>query len=72
MLVAMLQEHIKEFGTAKDGRLFANESGGVPGTSGYWRVSDQVGSSAGYGSRPCSRYEATAASESTRLTGQGH
>lgn len=28
-LVRMLLAHIKEFGTAKDGRLFANERGGV-------------------------------------------
>ncbi|WP_405766499.1 site-specific integrase [Streptomyces sp. NBC_00080] len=38
LLVAMLREHITEFGTAKDGRLFANERGGVLGTSSYWRV----------------------------------
>ncbi|MER5504171.1 site-specific integrase [Streptomyces sp. NPDC002766] len=38
LLVAMLREHIREFGTAKDGRLFANERGGVLGTSSYWRV----------------------------------
>ncbi|WP_336318717.1 site-specific integrase [Streptomyces lavendofoliae] len=38
LLVVMLRDHIKEFGTAKDGRLFANERGGVLGTSSYWRV----------------------------------
>ncbi|MGW2366358.1 tyrosine-type recombinase/integrase [Streptomyces sp. NPDC001667] len=38
LLVAMLREHLREFGTAKDGRLFANERGGVLGTSSYWRV----------------------------------
>ncbi|MBW5485732.1 tyrosine-type recombinase/integrase [Streptomyces bambusae] len=38
LLVAMLRDHIKEFGTAKDGRLFANERGAVLGTSSYWRV----------------------------------
>ncbi|WP_374200596.1 tyrosine-type recombinase/integrase [Streptomyces sp. ATCC 21386] len=38
LLVAMLREHIKEFGTAKDGRLFTNERGSVLGTSSYWRV----------------------------------
>lgn len=38
LLVRMLREHIKEFGTAEDGRLFANERGGVLGTSSYWRV----------------------------------
>ncbi|MFE6849760.1 tyrosine-type recombinase/integrase [Streptomyces sp. NPDC057674] len=37
-LVDMLRAHIAEFGTAKDGRLFANERGGVLGTSSYWRV----------------------------------
>ncbi|MFE4961660.1 tyrosine-type recombinase/integrase [Streptomyces sp. NPDC056660] len=37
-LVAMLRTHIAEFGTAKDGRLFANERGAVLGTSSYWRV----------------------------------
>ncbi|MFG2971576.1 tyrosine-type recombinase/integrase [Streptomyces sp. NPDC048331] len=38
VLVAMLREHIEEFGTAQGGRLFANERGGVLGTSSYWRV----------------------------------
>ncbi|MEV7588740.1 hypothetical protein AB0O42_00545 [Streptomyces sp. NPDC089922] len=38
ILVAMLREHIEEFGTAHGGRLFANERGGVLGTSSYWRV----------------------------------
>ncbi|MFI2347165.1 tyrosine-type recombinase/integrase [Streptomyces sp. NPDC019443] len=38
LLVAVLRAHIKEFGTAKDGRLFANERGEVLGTSSYWRV----------------------------------
>ncbi len=38
LLVAMLQDHLKEFGTAKDGRVFANERGEVLGTSSYWRV----------------------------------
>ncbi|MBT1184168.1 integrase [Streptomyces sp. CJ_13] len=38
LLVVMLRDHVKEFGTAKDGRLFANERGGVLGTSSYWRV----------------------------------
>lgn len=38
VLVAMLRAHIAEFGTAKDGRLFANERGAVLGTSSYWRV----------------------------------
>lgn len=38
LLVAMLQDHLKEFGTAEDGRIFANERGEVVGTSSYWRV----------------------------------
>ncbi|MFF1721977.1 tyrosine-type recombinase/integrase [Streptomyces sviceus] len=38
VLVAMLRAHIKEFGTAADGRLFQNERGGLVGTSSYWRV----------------------------------
>lgn len=38
LLVRMLREHIEEFGTAEDGRLFANERGSVLGTSSYWRV----------------------------------
>ncbi|MET7538279.1 site-specific integrase [Streptomyces sp. NPDC005507] len=37
-LVAMLREHIREFGVATDGRVFANERGDVLGTSSYWRV----------------------------------
>ncbi|MEV0443983.1 site-specific integrase [Streptomyces spectabilis] len=38
VLVAMLKAHVKEFGTAKDGRLFQNERGDLVGTSSYWRV----------------------------------
>ncbi|BCL23020.1 integrase [Streptomyces tuirus] len=38
VLVAILRAHIAEFGTAKDGRLFPNERGGLLGTSSYWRV----------------------------------
>ncbi|MFJ8553823.1 tyrosine-type recombinase/integrase [Streptomyces sp. NPDC093676] len=38
LLVVMLREHIREFGTAKDGRVFPNERGEVLGTSSYWRV----------------------------------
>ncbi|MFB7755136.1 tyrosine-type recombinase/integrase [Streptomyces sp. NPDC056121] len=38
LLVAMLREHIREFGTANDGRVFQNERGEVLGTSSYWRV----------------------------------
>ncbi|WP_329057230.1 tyrosine-type recombinase/integrase [Streptomyces sp. NBC_01453] len=37
-LVTMLREHIREFGTAEDGRVFPNERGDVLGTSSYWRV----------------------------------
>ncbi|MEU0780972.1 site-specific integrase [Streptomyces sp. NPDC006173] len=38
LLVAILREHIREFGKAKDGRIFQNERGDVLGTSSYWRV----------------------------------
>lgn len=38
VLVAILRAHLAAFGTAKDGRLFPNERGGVLGTSSYWRV----------------------------------
>lgn len=38
VLVTMLRAHLKEFGTAKDGRLFPNERGDLLGTSSYWRV----------------------------------
>lgn len=38
LLVAMLRAHLKDFGAAKDGRLFPNERGDVLGTSSYWRV----------------------------------
>ncbi|NGO79207.1 site-specific integrase [Streptomyces sp. YC504] len=38
ILVAMLRDHLNEFGTAKDGRVFHNERGGVLGSSSYWRV----------------------------------
>ncbi|WP_109508484.1 tyrosine-type recombinase/integrase [Nocardioides speluncae] len=37
-LVAILRAHIKEFGTAEDGRLFANERGGLIGSSTINRV----------------------------------
>ncbi|MER7662797.1 site-specific integrase [Streptomyces sp. NPDC096193] len=37
-LVATLREHMRLFGTAKDGRLFTNERGGLVGSSTYWRV----------------------------------
>ncbi|MEU2722734.1 tyrosine-type recombinase/integrase [Streptomyces smyrnaeus] len=38
VLVAMLRDHLKEFGTAPDGRVFHNERGGLLGSSSYWRV----------------------------------
>jgi integrase len=41
-LVRMLRAHIKEFGTAPDGRLFANERGGVVASTTYWRVWDEA------------------------------
>ncbi len=34
-LVRMLRAHIEEFGTAKDGRLFADERGGVVASTTY-------------------------------------
>ncbi|MEH0636365.1 tyrosine-type recombinase/integrase [Streptomyces bottropensis] len=41
-LVRILLAHIKEFGTAKDGRMFANERGGVVASTTYWRVWDEA------------------------------
>ncbi|MGW0611270.1 tyrosine-type recombinase/integrase [Streptomyces sp. NPDC002788] len=41
-LVRMLLAHIEEFGTAEDGRLFANERGGVVASTTYWRVWDEA------------------------------
>ncbi|MCC9709662.1 tyrosine-type recombinase/integrase [Streptomyces sp. MNU76] len=41
-LVRVLLAHIKEFGTAKDGRMFANERGGVVASTTYWRVWDEA------------------------------
>ncbi|WP_323181087.1 hypothetical protein [Streptomyces virginiae] len=38
VLVALLRAHVAEFGAAPDGRLFANEHGGLLGSSSYWRV----------------------------------
>jgi hypothetical protein len=38
LLVRALQEHIKEFATATDGRLFRNERGGILGSTTYSRV----------------------------------
>ncbi|MFI0736822.1 tyrosine-type recombinase/integrase [Streptomyces sp. NPDC021100] len=37
-LVGMLRAHLKEFGTAPDGRIFQNERGGLVGTTSYYRV----------------------------------
>lgn len=42
VLVAILQAHLKEFGTAKEGRVFGNERGGVVGSSTYWRVWEEA------------------------------
>ncbi|MFB0618240.1 hypothetical protein [Streptomyces sp. AGS-58] len=42
VLVAILQAHLKEFGTAKEGRVFGNERGGVVGSSSYWRVWEEA------------------------------
>ncbi|MCX4528112.1 site-specific integrase [Streptomyces sp. NBC_01551] len=38
VLVSLLRDHVEEFGTARDGRLFFNERGGLLGSSSYWRV----------------------------------
>jgi len=38
VLVALLRAHLKEFGTAKDGRVFHNERGGLVGSTSYFRV----------------------------------
>ncbi|WP_067812274.1 hypothetical protein [Actinomadura kijaniata] len=38
VLVKMLREHIAEFGTAPDGRLFQTERGGVVGSTAYGDV----------------------------------
>ncbi|MGD1224972.1 tyrosine-type recombinase/integrase [Streptomyces krungchingensis] len=37
-LVVIIRQHLDTFGTAEDGRLFANERGGVVGSSTYYRV----------------------------------
>ncbi|WP_192582614.1 tyrosine-type recombinase/integrase [Streptomyces triticiradicis] len=42
VLVAILQSHLKEFGTAREGRVFGNERGGVVGSSTYWRVWEEA------------------------------
>ncbi|MFM9446895.1 tyrosine-type recombinase/integrase [Streptomyces acidiscabies] len=38
LLVSMLRAHLKEFGAAKDGRVFHNERGGLVGSTSYYRV----------------------------------
>jgi integrase len=42
ILVAILRAHLEEFGTAKEGRVFGNERGGVVGSSTYWRVWEEA------------------------------
>lgn len=42
VLVAILQAHLREFGTAKEQRVFGNERGGVVGSSTYWRVWEEA------------------------------
>ncbi|MGW4086918.1 tyrosine-type recombinase/integrase [Streptomyces sp. NPDC004822] len=42
VLVAILRAHLNEFGTAKEGRVFGNERGGVVGSSTYWRVWEEA------------------------------
>nr|WP_260860023.1 tyrosine-type recombinase/integrase [Streptomyces cupreus] len=42
VLVAILRAHLKEFGTAKEGRVFGNERGGVVGSSTYWRAWEEA------------------------------
>jgi integrase len=40
--VAILKTHLKEFGTADDGRLFRNERGGILGASTYSRAWEEA------------------------------
>lgn len=42
VLVTILRAHVKEFGTANEGRVFGNERGGVVGSSTYWRVWEEA------------------------------
>ncbi|QLE76270.1 site-specific integrase [Streptomyces rectiverticillatus] len=42
VLVTILQAHLETFGTAKEGRVFGNERGGVVGSSTYWRVWEEA------------------------------
>jgi hypothetical protein len=41
-LVRMLLAHVEEFGTAEDGRLFADERGGVVASTTYRRVRNEA------------------------------
>ncbi|MFH8365567.1 tyrosine-type recombinase/integrase [Streptomyces sp. NPDC018031] len=41
-LVRMLREHLEEFGTAEDGRIFSSERGNVVASSSYYRVWQQT------------------------------
>ena len=41
-LVRRLRAYIEEFGTAEDGRLFANERGGAVASTTYWRLWDEA------------------------------
>lgn len=40
--MAILRAHLNAFGTAKEGRVFGNERGGVVGSSTYWRVWEEA------------------------------
>ncbi|WP_244165005.1 tyrosine-type recombinase/integrase [Streptomyces silaceus] len=42
VLASILREHLKEFGTANEGRVFGNERGGVVGSSTYWRAWEEA------------------------------
>ncbi|MFD8570912.1 tyrosine-type recombinase/integrase [Streptomyces sp. NPDC059639] len=42
ILVSILRAHLKAFGTAREGRVFGNERGGVVGSSTYWRVWEEA------------------------------
>ncbi|MEU2085398.1 tyrosine-type recombinase/integrase [Streptomyces albus] len=41
-LVRIVRQHVEEFGTAEDGRLFSNERGGVIGSSSYSRTWEEA------------------------------
>ncbi|MFD9068931.1 tyrosine-type recombinase/integrase [Streptomyces lasiicapitis] len=42
VLISILRAHLKAFGTAKEGRVFGNERGGLVGSSTYWRVWEEA------------------------------